>query len=325
MHGQRTKTNARTRKGPRRMQVAGARRATKNYAGYRSVLSAAAAAFARTSRWARPTSRRRSTTRSCRSPTARATSSRGSRAGGAGFKGSRKSTPFAAQVTADAAARKGMEQGLQKVEVFVKGRAAAARPPSAPSRPPASRSRASRTSPRRPTTAAAPASGGASRWPATPDPSASSAAARARSCSSRASAASRTSAASSGGPTRRASTAAAARSRASTASSCARSRRPALLRRPGEAVRRLLRKASRQPGITGENLLRMLEAPAWTTCSSASASPASRRQARQLVRHGTGRSTAAASTSPSYQVREGDVITVKAGRTPRRSSATRPS
>ena len=42
-------------------------------------------------------------------------------AGSAGFKGSRKSTPFAAQVTADAAARKGIEQGLQKVEVFVKG------------------------------------------------------------------------------------------------------------------------------------------------------------------------------------------------------------
>ena len=42
-------------------------------------------------------------------------------AGSAGFKGSRKSTPFAAQVTADAAARKGMEHGLQKVEVFVKG------------------------------------------------------------------------------------------------------------------------------------------------------------------------------------------------------------
>ena len=41
--------------------------------------------------------------------------------GNVGFKGSRKSTPFAAQVTADAAARKGMEQGLQKVEVFVKG------------------------------------------------------------------------------------------------------------------------------------------------------------------------------------------------------------
>ena len=42
-------------------------------------------------------------------------------AGGAGFKGSRKSTPSAAQVTADAAARKGIEQGMQKVEVFVKG------------------------------------------------------------------------------------------------------------------------------------------------------------------------------------------------------------
>lgn len=42
-------------------------------------------------------------------------------AGSAGFKGSRKSTPFAAQVTADAAAKKGMEQGLQKVEVFARG------------------------------------------------------------------------------------------------------------------------------------------------------------------------------------------------------------
>lgn len=41
--------------------------------------------------------------------------------GDVGYKGSRKSTPFAAQVTADAAARKGMEHGLQKVEVFVKG------------------------------------------------------------------------------------------------------------------------------------------------------------------------------------------------------------
>src|SRR5919108_362163 len=42
-------------------------------------------------------------------------------AGSAGFKGSRKSTPFAAQVTADSCARKGMDHGLQKVEVFVKG------------------------------------------------------------------------------------------------------------------------------------------------------------------------------------------------------------
>lgn len=42
-------------------------------------------------------------------------------AGSAGFKGSRKSTPFAAQVTAEKAARAGMEHGLQKVDVFVRG------------------------------------------------------------------------------------------------------------------------------------------------------------------------------------------------------------
>src|ERR1700712_1609888 len=44
-------------------------------------------------------------------------------AGGAGFKGSRKSTPFAAQVTADAAARQGIDPGLERVEVFVRARA----------------------------------------------------------------------------------------------------------------------------------------------------------------------------------------------------------
>ena len=44
-----------------------------------------------------------------------------SSSGTCGFKGSRKSTPFAAQVTADSAARKGIEQGLQKVDVYVKG------------------------------------------------------------------------------------------------------------------------------------------------------------------------------------------------------------
>ncbi len=42
-------------------------------------------------------------------------------AGSVGFKGSRKSTPYAAQVTADSCAKKGMEHGLQKVEVFVRG------------------------------------------------------------------------------------------------------------------------------------------------------------------------------------------------------------
>ena len=41
--------------------------------------------------------------------------------GGCGFRGSRKSTPFAAQTAAEQAARKAMEYGLKQVEVFVKG------------------------------------------------------------------------------------------------------------------------------------------------------------------------------------------------------------
>jgi small subunit ribosomal protein S11 len=42
-------------------------------------------------------------------------------AGHVGFKGSRKSTPFAAQMAAEAAARRAMEHGMRKVDVFVKG------------------------------------------------------------------------------------------------------------------------------------------------------------------------------------------------------------
>ncbi len=42
-------------------------------------------------------------------------------AGVAGFKGSRKSTPYAAALSADVAAKKAMEHGLRQVEVFVKG------------------------------------------------------------------------------------------------------------------------------------------------------------------------------------------------------------
>ena len=42
-------------------------------------------------------------------------------AGLVGFKGSRKSTPFAASQTAELAARKAMEHGVKQVEVFVKG------------------------------------------------------------------------------------------------------------------------------------------------------------------------------------------------------------
>jgi small subunit ribosomal protein S11 len=42
-------------------------------------------------------------------------------AGSSGFKGSRKGTPYAAQLAAHEAARKAMEQGLRQIEVFVKG------------------------------------------------------------------------------------------------------------------------------------------------------------------------------------------------------------
>ena len=52
-------------------------------------------------------------------------------AGGMGFKGSRKSTPFAAQIAADTAAKAAMEHGLREVECYVKspgaGREAAIR------------------------------------------------------------------------------------------------------------------------------------------------------------------------------------------------------
>jgi small subunit ribosomal protein S11 len=44
-----------------------------------------------------------------------------SSAGNVGFKGSRKSTPYAAQMAAEAAARRAMEHGVRKVDVQVKG------------------------------------------------------------------------------------------------------------------------------------------------------------------------------------------------------------
>ena len=42
-------------------------------------------------------------------------------AGNVGFKGSRKSTPFAAQLAAEAAAKRAMDHGVRKVDVMVKG------------------------------------------------------------------------------------------------------------------------------------------------------------------------------------------------------------
>lgn len=75
-------------------------------------------------------------------------------AGHVGFKGSRKSTPFAAQMAAESAARRAQEHGMRKVDVFVKGPGSGRETAIRSSRPRASRSVRSRTSPPRRTTAA---------------------------------------------------------------------------------------------------------------------------------------------------------------------------
>jgi small subunit ribosomal protein S4 len=76
--------------------------------------------------------------------------------------------------------------------------------------------------------------------------------------------------------------------------------------------RRYYQKASRQPGITGENLLRMLEQRLDNVVYRLGFA-ATRRQARQLVNHGHFRVNGGKVNIPSYQVRPDDVITVKPG------------
>jgi len=70
-------------------------------------------------------------------------------------------------------------------------------------------------------------------------------------------------------------------------------------------------KASRQAGITGENLLTLLESRLDNVIVRLGFA-ASRRQARQLIRHGHWSVNGRRVDIPSYQVREGDVISVKA-------------
>src|SRR5215203_5691512 len=70
-------------------------------------------------------------------------------------------------------------------------------------------------------------------------------------------------------------------------------------------------KASRQPGITGENLLRILETR-FDNVLVRLGFAASRRQARQMIRHGHWGVNGRRVDIPSYQVREGDVITYRA-------------
>jgi len=76
--------------------------------------------------------------------------------------------------------------------------------------------------------------------------------------------------------------------------------------------RRYYEKASRQPGITGENLLRMLEQRLDNVVYRLGFA-ATRRQARQLVNHGHFRVNGKKVDIPSYQVRADDIITVKPG------------
>ena len=71
--------------------------------------------------------------------------------------------------------------------------------------------------------------------------------------------------------------------------------------------RNLYAEASRQSGVTGENLLRMLETRLDNVAFRAGWG-ASRAQARQLVRHGHVLVNGKRVTIPSYQVRKGDVV-----------------
>jgi len=71
-------------------------------------------------------------------------------------------------------------------------------------------------------------------------------------------------------------------------------------------------KATRQPGVPGENLLRMLESRLDNVLVRLGFA-ASRRQARQLIRHGHWWVNGRRVDIPSYQVRPDDVITIKSG------------
>ena len=70
--------------------------------------------------------------------------------------------------------------------------------------------------------------------------------------------------------------------------------------------------ASRQPGVTGENLLRLLESRLDNVLVRLGFA-SSRRQARQMIRHGHWTINGRRVDIPSYQVRTDDVITLKNG------------
>ena len=123
VRGQRTRTNARTRRGPRRPSACAARRSKRRVShGQEEENRPNPSPRAQkhvTVGQAHIQSTFNNTIVSLDRP--RGTCSRGAVPGAQGFKGSRKSTPFAAQVTAEAAASRAMEHGLKSIEIFVKG------------------------------------------------------------------------------------------------------------------------------------------------------------------------------------------------------------
>ena len=112
VRGQRTKTNARTRKGPKKtteMAKAVTKKATRRRREKKNIERGAA--------HIQSTFNNTIVTITDVQGNALSWAS----AGGLGFRGSRKSTPFAAQTAAETAAKAAMEHGLKTVEVYVKG------------------------------------------------------------------------------------------------------------------------------------------------------------------------------------------------------------
>ena len=234
-------------------------------------------------------------------------------AGSAGFKGSRKSTPFAAQVTADSAARKGMDHGLQKVEVFVKGPGSGRE--TADPLAPGGRARDSRSEGR--------LAAGAQRRP--PEEAEARLVARDRSPKCK--------------QCRREGMKLFLKGERCLTEKCAIERRSyppgehgrgrikqseyLLQLREKQKARRYYglletqfrtyyEKANKQGGVTGENLLRMLETRLDNVVYRLGFA-ASRAQARQLVRHGHFSVNGRRVNIPSYQVKPDDVVTLKSG------------
>src|SRR5207302_7195700 len=206
-------------------------------------------------------------------------------------------------------------RGCRKSRSTSRARAPAARPRSARCRPRVSRSPASRTSPRRPTTGSVPASGGGSEMARDTSP-------QCKQC-------------------RREGQKLFLKGERCLTDKCGVERRSyppgehgrgrqrqseyrVQLREKQKARRyygvlerqfkNYYEKASRQPGVTGENLLRMLECR-FDNVLVRLGFAASRRQGRQLILHGHWTVNGRRVNIPSYQLRDGDVIAIQ-GKSP---------